>query len=198
MHLCEQMIRIGITGGIGSGKSTVARVFEILGIPVFYADQVAKRAYADPQIRSQIIHKWGEQMLTPQGVNIDRMREKLFESEENRVFINALIHPWVQKQYQLWKVKTRHFPYTLKEAALLIETEGYKDCDKIILITAPMDQRIARVAKRDALKEEEIQKRIQAQWTDAEKMKYAHYVWANDNAFPLLDHILQLDNLLKA
>lgn len=198
MHLCEQMIRIGITGGIGSGKSTVARVFETLGIPVFYADQVAKRAYADPQIRSQIITKWGAELLTPHGAHIQNMRQKLFESEENRAFINALIHPWVNDQYQLWKAQTRHFPYTLKEAALLIESEGYKDCDKIILITAPMDQRIARVVQRDGLNAEEVQKRIEAQSTDAEKMKFADYVWANDNIFPLLDHILQLDNLLKA
>lgn len=192
------MTRLGITGGIGSGKSTVARVFEILGVPVFYADIVAKQAYSDLGIRKQIIDRWGEHMLTPTGVHVEFMRKKIFQSEENRTFINGLVHPWVQERYNEWKTITRNHPYTLKEAALLIESGGYKDCDKIILITAPIDQRIKRIALRDGLTPQDIEKRLQAQWSDEEKMKFADYVWANDNVFPLLDHILKLDNLLKA
>jgi dephospho-CoA kinase len=192
------MTRLGITGGIGSGKSTVARVFEILGVPVFYADIVAKQAYSDQGIRQQIIDRWGEHLLTPSGVQVEFMRKKIFQSEENRTFINGLVHPWVQERYNEWKALTRKHPYTLKEAALLIESGGYKDCDKIILITAPMDRRIKRIALRDGLTPQDIEKRILAQWSDEEKRKYADYVWANDNAFPLLDHILKLDNLLRA
>ncbi len=191
------MIIIGLTGGIGSGKSTVAKVFETLHIPVFYSDDVAKKAYLDNDIRRAIIEKFGADVLTENGVNKEKMRELIFSQPEALLFINQLIHPWVAEQFKKFITSNNSAPYILKEAAILIESGGYKDCDKIILITAPENQRIARVSLRDNISDEKVRERIALQMPDSEKMKYANYTWKNDNHESLLKQILLFDNMIK-
>jgi len=192
------MIKIGLTGGIGSGKSTVAKVFEILSIPVFYADDVAKQAYSDPNIRESVASRIGNHVLTEKGVNKDMMRKEIFSNEKNLNFINELVHPWVAIQFANWRKHHLHQPYIIKEAAILIESGSYKDCDKIILVTAPIEQRISSVARRDEISREEVEKRIALQMSDAERTKYADLILKNDNHFSMLYTILQFDNMLKA
>jgi dephospho-CoA kinase len=191
------MIIVGLTGGIGSGKSTVAKVFETLHIPVFYSDDVAKKAYLDNDIRRAIIEKFGADVLTEDGVNKEKMRELIFSQPEALLFINQLIHPWVAEQFKKFITSNNSAPYIIKEAAILIESGGYKDCDKIILITAPENQRIARVSLRDNISDEKVRERIALQMLDTEKMKYADYTWKNDNRESLLKQILLFDNMIK-
>ena len=191
------MIIVGLTGGIGSGKSTVAKVFETLHIPVFYSDDVAKKAYLDNDIRRAIIEKFGADVLTEDGVNKEKMRELIFSQPEALLFINQLIHPWVAEQFKKFITSNNSAPYIIKEAAILIESGGYKDCDKIILITAPENQRIARVSLRDNISDEKVRERIALQMLDTEKMKYADYTWKNDNRESLLKQIHLFDNMIK-
>lgn len=191
------MITVGLTGGIGSGKSTVAKVFELLGVPVFYADTEAKEVYNDADIREQLVNKIGPDIYKSDVFNKNLMRQFLFESEANRIFINQLIHPKVAERYQNWKRK-QNAPYIIREAAILIESGSYKDCDQIIVITAPIDMRVQRVLHRDKISAEEVQKRIAAQWSDSERSKYAQHVWINDNKEELLMNILRFDNAIRA
>ncbi len=191
------MIIVGLTGGIGSGKSTVAKVFETLHIPVFYSDDVAKKAYLDNDIRRAIIEKFGADVLTENGVNKEKMRELIFSQPEALLFINQLIHPWVAEEFKKFIASNKSAPYIIKEAAIIIESGGYKDCDKIILITAPENQRIARVSLRDNISDEKVRERIALQMPDTEKMKYADYTWKNDNRESLLKQILLFDNMIK-
>ena len=191
------MIIVGLTGGIGSGKTTVARVFETLGVPVFYSDDVAKKAYTDPNIRTEITKNFGEDLLTKDGVNKEKMRALIFSKPEALHFINQLIHPWVALQFKKFVEANKTSPYLIKEAAILIESGGHKDCDKIILITAPEELRIARVASRDNISKEKVRERIALQMTDAEKIKYANYTWINDNRESMLKQILMFDNMIK-
>jgi dephospho-CoA kinase len=191
------MIIVGLTGGIGSGKSTVAKVFETLHIPVFYSDDVAKKAYLDNDIRRAIIEKFGADVLTEDGVNKEKMRELIFSQPEALLFINQLIHPWVAEQFKNFIASNKSAPYIIKEAAILIESGGYKDCDKIILITAPENQRVARVSLRDNISNEKVRERIALQMPDSEKMKYADYTWENENYESLLKQILLFDNMIK-
>ena len=192
------MIKIGLTGGIGSGKSTVAKVFEILGVPVFYADEVAKQAYTDPAIREKVAANFGTQVLTLQGVNKEEMRKMIFNNEKNLAFINELIHPWVADQFAVWRKQYLKQAYIIKEAAILIESGSYKECDKNIVVTAPIEQRISSVSSRDQITKDEVEKRIKLQLSDVERMKYADLVLKNDNHFSMLYTILQFDNMIRA
>ncbi len=191
------MITVGLTGGIGSGKSTVAKVFELLGVPVFYADIVAKDVYNDSDIKNLLVDKIGVDIYKNDVLNKERMRTFLFESESNRSFINQLIHPRVADRYKIWK-QQQQAPYIIREAAILIESGTYKDCDQIIVIAAPTSMRIERVMRRDNLNQEEVSKRINAQMSDLERSKYAHHIWNNDNHDDLLLKILLFDNAVRA
>jgi dephospho-CoA kinase len=191
------LITVGLTGGIGSGKSTVAKVFELLGVPVFYADLVAKEVYNDADIKKLLVDKIGIDIYNNGVLNKERMRSFLFESESNRNFINQLIHPRVAERYKDWKQRQKA-PYIIREAAILIESGTYKDCDQIIVVTAPITLRIERVMKRDNLNQEEVSKRIHSQLSDSERSKYAHHIWANDNHDDLLTKILLFDNAIRA
>lgn len=192
------MLKIGLTGGIGSGKSTVARVFEILGVPVFYADEYGKAAYNDPQIRMDIQRLLGPDVVSAEGINRPLMRELLFNNEALLDEVSSIVHPWVKEQYDIWLKKHAHHPYVIREAAILIESGAWRTCDQIILITAPEKNRIQRVVKRDHSSEESIKQRIHIQMTDEERMKYCQHVWPNDDRFPLLEKILLFDNYIRA
>ncbi|MEZ4800191.1 MAG: dephospho-CoA kinase [Flavobacteriales bacterium] len=192
------MIHVGLTGGIGSGKSTVAKVFETLGIPVFYADHVAKLAYTDKNIQEEVKSIFGAQVFSENQLVRQRLAEIVFSEKHKLEQLNSIIHPWVATQYQEWCKIYPNAKYVIREAAILIESGAYKTCDKIILISAPEEMRIQRVHQRDQLSNSEIQRRINNQMKDEEREKYANYNWANDNEFPLLEHILLFDNMIRA
>jgi dephospho-CoA kinase len=176
--------RIGITGGIGSGKTTICRMFEVLGIPVYDADERAKFLIVnDPEIKAGIIDILGPEAYLPDGsYNRTFVGGIVFKDKDKLLAINQLVHPAVEKDGSAWheaQIK-KGAPYTLKEAALMIESGSYKHLDQLIVVTAPEALRIQRVVARDGSSPEQVQARIRNQLPEAEKCQYAHYIIEND------------------
>ncbi|OYU84500.1 MAG: dephospho-CoA kinase [Flavobacterium sp. BFFFF2] len=170
---------IGLTGGIGSGKTSVAKLFEAAGIPIYIADIEAKKAYLDPHIRAQIAVKFGTDVLTPDGINANLLAAKVFENKEALQWLNALIHPFVKHDFEQWKFAHAAQPWLLKEAAILFETGGHLDCDVVITVTAPLMLRQTRVFERDGTSKEAFEKRVAQQWTDDKKLAMSTYAIQN-------------------
>lgn len=166
---------IGLTGGIGSGKTTVANFFKELGIPVYIADEAGKRLMtSSAEVRSKIIDLLGENAYEDDLPNRKYIASKVFASEEILQSLNRIIHPAVEKDFEAWKQK-QDSSYVIYEAAILFETGGNKKCDAVILITAPYEKRIERLRSRDQSSLEEIEARILHQWSDEKKRELANF-----------------------
>lgn len=187
------MLKIGITGGIGSGKSTVCKVFELLDIPVFYADQVAKNLMAtDPQIRETLSETFGEDSYQKDGtLNRAYLADLVFKDAEKLEKLNQIVHPAVFKAFDEWSAK-QFSPYVVKEAALLFESNSYQMCNHTVLICAPEELKIKRIGKRDGSNRTEILARMAKQMTDSEKIKLADFILINDEKQLLIPQILEL------
>ena len=170
---------IGLTGGIGSGKTTVAMLFRELGIPVYIADDEAKGLMnTSTEIRKKLIELLGDRAYLSDGVNRKYVSDIVFKNPEVLSKVNAIVHPEVSKHFKDWlKNQTAH--YCIKEAAILFESGAYKDCDLTILVTAPLEERIARVMKRDTVTKEDIMLRIKHQWSDEKKAELADIIIDN-------------------
>ncbi len=188
------MLKIGITGGIGSGKTTVCKVFELLGIPVFYADHVAKSIMqTDLQLKNEILIAFGPQSYSIDGLlNRSYISSIVFKDELQLRRLNSIVHPAVFRAFDQWIANHSDAPYVLKEAALLFESESYKMCDLSILVISPEDIRIRRVIARDHIIKDEIMLRMKRQFTDEQKMKFADQVLINDESCLLIPQILLL------
>ena len=170
---------VGLTGGIGSGKTTVASMFKDLGVPVYIADVEAKRlTNTSKVIRKKIIALLGEEAYLPSEINKKYVANKIFNDEELLKKVNQIIHPKVAKHFAKWLTKQTG-TYCIKEAAILFENGSYKLCDHTILITSPEEERINRVAKRDHLSRNEIESRIKNQWSDHKKSQLADTIIEN-------------------
>lgn len=191
-------LKVGITGGIGSGKSTVCHMFKLLGAPVFEADVVAKQLLqTHPQIRKGLIHLFGEDIYLDDGtVDRKKLADIIFNNDVQLAKMNALVHPVVRNEFHEW-VKQQNTPYVIHEAAILFESGFYKLMDFTILVSAPEEERIQRVVKRDGVSEQQVRERLAKQWTDAEKRKLADKEIVNDNNNPVLPEIIQIDKTLR-
>jgi len=170
---------VGLTGGIGSGKSTVALMFKAFGVPVYIADDEAKKlTNRSKVIKRKLTKLLGEEAYVEGVLNKKFVAEKIFTSDELLIATNEIIHPKVAKHFKRW-VKKQKGSYCLKEAAILFENEGYKNCDATILITCPEEIRIERVLKRGNISVKDLNNRIKNQWTDAKKEKLADFVIEN-------------------
>ncbi|MBK5213706.1 MAG: dephospho-CoA kinase [Flavobacteriaceae bacterium] len=170
---------IGLTGGIGSGKTTVARMFSELGVPVYIADLEAKKLTDTSKvIRRKLIALLGEETYNGPKLNRKFVADKIFNDKELLEVVNAIIHPKVAAHFKKWVAK-QITPYVIKEAAILFENSGYKNCDLVILVTAPKQVRLARVMARDNASKTDIEKRMDNQWSDAEKQKLADLIIEN-------------------
>ena len=170
---------VGLTGGIGSGKTTVAGFFEKLGVPIYIADTAAKALMVNtPEIRKKIIELLGEQAYKGDTLNRTYIASRVFSEKRTLKALNAIVHPAVQEDFMQW-TKRQKTPYVIKEAAILYENGGYKKCDYSILVTAPLDVRIKRVIQRDDTTREAVKERIAAQWSDHKKMAFADAVIEN-------------------
>lgn len=170
---------LGLTGGIGSGKTTVAGFFRELGIPVYIADTEAKQLMtSNEKVRSAIIDLFGEEAY--EGALPDRkyIASRVFKDKEQLEKLNNIIHPAVARDFEAWK-KIQHAPYVVYEAAILFEKGGYKKCDFNLLITAPLESRVRRLRERDKSTLEEIEARMSNQWSDEEKTKLADFIIEN-------------------
>ena len=193
------MLKIGITGGIGSGKSVVCRIFSILGIPVFEADKEAKNLINNNQvIRNKFIHLFGSEIYTPEGpLDRKKLAEILFKDQHLLNEVNGIVHPEVRRSFVEWADRYQNAPYIIHEAAILIETGFYKMMDRTILVVAPEPVRVKRVVERDHLTEKEVAERISRQWDDSEKMKYADYIITNDDKKLIIPQVIEIDKILK-
>ena len=187
------MLKVGITGGIGSGKTTICQFFELLGIPVFYADKVAKQAMQEDEILVEAIKlAFGhESYLSDNVLNRKYLASKVFSDEKELARLNSLVHPAVFRAFDKW-VGQQTSPYVLKEAALLFESGSYKDCNYTVLLKSPLELRIERVMQRDNIEKEEVLRRIAKQWPEKEKEKLADFFIDNDENQFVIPQILQL------
>ncbi len=173
------MIIVGLTGGIGSGKTTVAKQFEALGIPVYIADVEAKRLMAKSKIiKRKLIQLFGKKAYINDVLNKQFIADIIFNDKTFLQKMNAIIHPRVAKHFEKWVLK-QDAPYIIKEVAILFENGGHTACDYIITVTAPKDLRIKRLLMRDNTTKNKIQAIMKNQWTDEEKIKYSHYIIDN-------------------
>lgn len=174
------MLTVGLTGGIGSGKTTVAKVFQALKIPVYFADKEARKFMDEDTIKESLRKSLANNVFLPDG-KIDRAKlaAEVFNNYESLMFLNSLIHPLVRKDFQQWKNNFPDAPYVMGEAAILYESGFYRDFSKIIAVTAPEHERIERVMKRDKITHEEVEKRMKSQWKDEEKCAKADFIIYN-------------------
>ena len=186
---------IGLTGGIGSGKTTVANYFQSKGIPVYISDVEAKKVMAFPEIISQIVAIFGTDILGENDtLNRDKLASIVFNNPDKLKQLNSIVHPAVKKHFEQWVGNNKNFPYLVKEAAILFESGSYKDCDAIITVCAPMETRINRVLERDASTREKVLQRINNQISDDERIAKSQYVITNEN----FDQTkIQMDNILN-
>lgn len=188
------MLRIGITGNIGSGKTTVSRIFEVLGIPVFYADTAAKEVMVKDGILIRAIKDaFGDDSYSDDGaLNRKHIANIVFNDERKLAVLNSIVHPAVFRSFDVWVKQHQGAPYILKEAALLFESDSYKMCDKTIMVTAPLQMRIQRVSARDGLSGAEIMSRESKQFTEDRKIQLADHVIRNDNTEFVIPQVLRL------
>lgn len=185
---------IGITGGIGSGKTTLANHLVKLGYPVYFADIEAKKISQSEALVTQIVEQFGASILVNGEIDRTALAEIVFKDPEALKKLNQIIHPAVSKDFQRWLAKNIHHPLVFKEAAILFESGSYKYCDAIITITAPKEERIKRVTQRDNLALHDIEKRMERQWSEEEKIKLSDFVIVNIN---LENAIQELESILK-
>lgn len=192
------MLRIGLTGGIGSGKSTVARVFETLGIPVYNADTAARRLMnQSTALKASIIRHFGESSYRQNELDRKYIAGQVFGNPEKLELLNSLVHPVTILDAEEW-MKKQSSPYAIKEAAILFESGAAAHLDKVIGVFAPRPLRIKRVMERDGLSEEEITQRIGRQIDENMKMKLCDYVITNDEQELLIPQVLELDKLFRS
>jgi len=187
------MLKIGITGGIGSGKSTVAKIFELLGIPVYYADAAAKDIMnRDPELKAQVQQHFGADVYDSNG-QLDRKRlgNIVFNDQEKLQLLNSLVHPATIRDSAQWALKQKS-PYVLKEAALLFESESFHYLDKIIGVSAPQPLRILRTMQRDKVSRNEVFARMHKQMDETIKMRLCDYVIYNDEQQMVIPQVLKL------
>lgn len=191
------MKHLAITGNMGSGKTTVCRIFEQLGIKVFYADQIAQIAYTLPHIQKKMTERFGEAIYTAGHLNKPFLANIIFSDKLQLDWVSHLIHPEVKKQYLQWKASQTWQPYTLYEAAILFETDSHKAFDKVIFVAAPEDLRIRRIMSRSGLTEKEIKARMQHQWPEENKIPHSDFVIYNNQQQLLIPQIIQIHHTLS-
>lgn len=177
------MLKVGITGGIGSGKTTACKMFEQLGIPVYYADERAKFLMQhEHYLIDEIKKNFGEEVYENGKLNRKVLADKVFNNKPLLMILNSLVHPAVFHDNERWaeEQRVKLVPYILKEAALLIESGSSKKLDKLIVVTAPLDLRMKRVSERDQSSIEEVMARVRNQMAEEEKIKLADFVLQNN------------------
>lgn len=172
------MLKIGLTGGIGSGKSTVAKMFEELGIPIYEADKRAKELQNQEPLKAKIKEVFGADIYIGNELNRKALAQIVFTNKENLEQLNQIVHPAVAIDFDHW-LSSQTSEYIIKEAAIIFEIKAESQYDKVILVTAPKDVRIGRVMQRDSAKKKDVEARIKNQLSDKEKMKMADFVISN-------------------
>lgn len=173
------MIVVGLTGGIGSGKTTVAKMFYELGIPIYIADIAARKLMNNnPELIKKISSEFGKKSYVKGVLNRSYLASKVFSDKKNLDQLNQIVHPAVQKDFEEWKL-AQDAPYVIKETAILFENGGHQLCDYTILVTAPLEEKFKRVIARDQTSRKAIKERMKNQWDDDKKKELADFVIDN-------------------
>lgn len=170
---------IGLTGGIGSGKSTVAKFFEELGVPVYYADDAAKEVMKTPEMLYRLSEVFGPSVIKENALDRKLLASIVFEDKQKLQVLNNLVHPAVKEHFKNWVAQFQDAPFVMREAAILFESGSYKDCKKIITVTAPFETKIHRVMSRDRISRQEVIQRMENQWTDDQKSALSDFTIEN-------------------
>jgi dephospho-CoA kinase len=173
---------IGLTGGIGSGKTTIAGYFASWGVPVYYADDEAKKILYRPDAAGEVREAFGEAVFTDGVPDRQKIAGMVFDDPKKLGILNGIIHPKVRQHFKDWVAGHKGGQFVIKEAAILFESGSYKDCDAIILVRAPKKIRIKRVMERDNTTEEKVLERIANQWDDDKKAALSTYIIENTSA----------------
>lgn len=187
-------MKVGITGGIGSGKTTACKIFETLGIPIYYADDRAKQLMTESEeLKAQIITNFGTKSYDKEG-NLHRIHlaNIVFKDPDKLRLLNSLVHPVVYQDAERWHAAQRGAPYTIKEAALLFESGSFRQLDKIICVYAPKAARLQRVMQRDQADEAQVLARMDKQMSDFDKMQLANFIITNNQEYSLIQQVLDI------
>lgn len=192
------MIKLGITGGIGSGKSTVSEIFSLCNVPVYIADTESKRLVAtSPVIKEKLINIYGKELFEGGVLNKALLASHIFNDKAKLEQVNAIIHPEVEKDFKEWVINHAHNPVIVHEAAILFESGFNKLMDKIVMVYTPLEIRLERTMKRDHTTREKVLERIHNQMPDEEKAKLSDFVIVNDGAHSLIEQVLDILKQVK-
>lgn len=190
------ILKVGITGGIGSGKSTVAKVFEVLGIPVYYADDAAKRLMnEDELLKTELQELFGKETYIDGKLNRKYLADLVFNDEEKLSLLNSIIHPATLRDSDQWMMQ-QSTPYAIKEAALIFESGAQEHLDYVIGVSAPLPARLQRVMKRDHVTREEVKARMEKQLDESIKMRLCDYVITNDEQELVIPQVIKIHEAL--
>jgi len=188
---------IGLTGGIGSGKTLVAEYIKSLGIPVYIADDEAKNIMNTDEVVKVVCNTFGKEVIYKGTINREKLAQLVFNNPEKLHKLNSIIHPEVKKHFDAWVESHKDSPFVFKEAAILFESGSYKYCDAIITITCPLETRLKRVMERDKTDRESVFKRIQNQWTDEQRIAKSDYVIHNLSVEATKKQVNEILKILK-
>ncbi|HEY9115076.1 MAG TPA: dephospho-CoA kinase [Bacteroidales bacterium] len=191
------MKKVGLTGNIGSGKSTASLIFNAMGVPVFNADSEAKKLYSEEYVKIKINELFGNAVFTEDGsVDFKKLANIIFNDKKALQQVNALIHPLTLKNYKTWLEKNKGAAYTIHEAAIIFENKLQHHFDLVITVSAPEETRLERIMKRDNLKPKIIRERIKNQLPENEKCQLSDFIIVNDGKEMLIPQILKINNLI--
>jgi len=194
----EFMLRVGLTGGIGSGKSTVAKIFEVLGIPVYYADEAARHIMnTDEELKKSIINEFGDESYVNDQLNRPYIASLVFNNAEKLELLNSLTHPATIRDAERW-MQRQYSPYVIKEAALIFESGSAENLDYVIGVYAPLPLRIKRIIDRDNITRDEVMQRINKQIDEDIKMRLCDKVVVNDEQQLIITQVLPLHEQLSS
>jgi dephospho-CoA kinase len=188
---------VGLTGGIGSGKSTVARMFEAMGVPVYYADDEARNILYTNDVAAELQNTFGEAAFTNNTPDRAKIAAIVFSDKEKLRQLNSIIHPRVAVHFTNWVFNHQNLPFVIKEAAILFESGAYKQCDAIITVTAPLELRISRVMARDGVLREDVEKRMANQWAEEDKIALSDYVIENISLENVQNEVVKIFKFLN-
>ena len=191
------MIKVGLTGGIGSGKTTIAKIFKQLGVPVYFSDDRARDLMLNNKsLQESLISLFGDEVFIDGLLNRTYIASKVFSNPKELAKLNALVHPFVQRDFDVWSA-SQSANYVLKEAAILFEAGAHKLLDKVVLVESPKNLKVSRVMVRDRMLRKEVLMRMERQWSDHQKRINADYIIQNDEKYSLINQILKLHNIFS-
>ena len=188
---------IGLTGGIGSGKTTIANYFKEMGVPVYIADDEARKLMQSKFIIEEIKKTFGDFLFEDDILNRAKLAEIVFNNSSKLDQLNAIVHPAVKKDFKAWLEANKNYAYVIYEAAILFESGRYKDCDIVITVTAPEETRIERVIKRDKTNREQVLDRMKMQWKDEERISKSNFIILNDNLKNAKEEVVKILKILN-